>query len=321
MPSELVIVWRVTEQCNLGCHFCGYSRALNRPRRTIDPGKVLAFGKLLCDYRQRYQREVLVSWLGGEPFLWHPLLDVSQIFRREFGLRVAVTTNGLALSASNVRERVASLFDHIVLSIDGLADFHDRVRDSQGLFARLKANVIGLREFQSKLKIGANTVLMHDNVHQFESLCNQLADWGVSEITFNTLGGRDRPEFFPQNRLTVEDVAWLRAQLRLIRERLSRRAFSIHGSDAYLERIATFASDTAMPIRDCHPGAQFLFIDESGMIAPCNFTVNGIGVPIDQLHSVDDLQHLPAIFSARQKREPATPCSDCKSTQVFGKFV
>ena len=319
-PHELVIVWRVTENCNLGCHFCGYSRSLNRPRRTVDPETVLVFGRILRDYSQRYQRDVLVSWLGGEPFLWQSLLAVSQIFKREFNLRVAVTTNGLALSAASVRERVAELFDHIVFSIDGLADFHDRVRDSKGLFERLRTNVIALRQIQSSLKIGANTVLMRDNLRQFEVLCNELVDWGVSEITFNTLGGRDRPEFFPKNRLSNNDVAWLRAQLPFLRERLSRRGCKIRGSDVYLERIAALASDVAMPIRDCHPGVQFLFIDESGVIAPCHFTVDGYGVPTEQLKSADDVHHLNAIFSTRQNRELLTPCFDCKSTLEFGKF-
>src|SRR5205814_2443119 len=94
--STLVVVWRVSEACNLACGFCGYSREVLRPRASANEGQVRALGAALGAYGRAQGREVLVSWLGGEPFLWRPLLGVSRYFNGELGLQVAVTTNGIA---------------------------------------------------------------------------------------------------------------------------------------------------------------------------------------------------------------------------------
>jgi MoaA/NifB/PqqE/SkfB family radical SAM enzyme len=322
--NELVIVWRVTEQCNLGCQFCGYDRTLERTRKTADAQMALAFGERLRDYQLKSNRSVLISWLGGEPFLWRSLFDVSRAFNRDFGFRIAATTNGLPLSASQTREQIVALFAHLVVSVDGLGEFHDRVRGTRGAFDQIKSNVIALRELrdarQAELKIGANTILMHDNLDAFESLCSELADWGISEITFNTLGGRDRPAFFPAHRLTPNDVMWFRAQLPGIRARLSKRRIIVRGAEKYLDRIDALAREHAYAIHDCKPGTRFLFIDEAGLIAPCNFTVNGYGISLSQIDRAGDLERLPIIFARRQANEMLAPCFDCRSTQVFDKF-
>src|SRR5438105_11950174 len=80
----LVVVWRINEVCNLACGFCGYSRAVARTRLSAREEQVRALGAVLAGSRAepefgvgalgRYGRAqgrgVMVSWLGGEPFLW-----------------------------------------------------------------------------------------------------------------------------------------------------------------------------------------------------------------------------------------------------------
>ena len=324
MNTELVIVWRVTENCNLACPFCAYDRTLTRPRAAADPGQVLVFGEILHAERLASGRSILVSWLGGEPFLWPALLEVAHIFKHKFDLRVAVTTNGLALKSAQTRERLAADFEQITISIDDLGPAHDRLRRALGLFEGLRANIQALSALTartgSRLLIRVNSVLMHSSLPAFESLCSQLADWGVAELTFNSLGGRDRPAFFPANRLTRADADWLCAELPRIRQQMQTRGLTIQGSRAYLERIAGLAQDDAYNVTDCAPGQQFIFIDENGLAAPCHFSVDGYGYPIGELSSRADLQALPAIFLARQQRQQLAVCRDCRSTQVFGKF-
>src|SRR5881227_440017 len=109
----MIVVWRITEQCNLGCHFCEYDRRLIRPRASAKVEAVLAFGAVLRDYAAAYGRDVLVSWLGGEPLLWPQLGTVSQIFRREYGLRLGVTTNGTALQSDAVRRQIMADYERL----------------------------------------------------------------------------------------------------------------------------------------------------------------------------------------------------------------
>src|SRR5687768_15072010 len=101
--AHLLVLWRVFEHCNLGCHFCGYSKHLKRARAIADVNRVVSFGAILGEYARVYGRSVLVSWLGGEPLLWPQLPRLSRILNREFGIQLGVTSNGLPLERHSVR--------------------------------------------------------------------------------------------------------------------------------------------------------------------------------------------------------------------------
>ncbi|MEK7326340.1 MAG: radical SAM protein, partial [Chloroflexota bacterium] len=322
--SELGVVWRLTEHCDLGCSFCTYSRRLRRPRLSADPVQVLAFGALLKDYAATFRRDVLVSWLGGEPLRWPQLFEISPAFKREFNLRLGVTTNGTALKSESVRRHLVEDFDQLTISIDGLGAFHDRGRDAPGLFEQLRLNILSLREMKISAGRGpllrVNTILMRDNIGAFEQLCETVAAWGIEELTFNALGGRDRPEFFPEHSLRLEDVEWFRESLPGIRARLREKGLRLLGSARYLERIAASARGISIPVYDCQPGQSFLFVNERGLVSPCGFTTQGYGLSLKDICAPDDLHQLPVRFAERKRNQMLACCHDCPSTQVFGKF-
>lgn len=326
MPAaDLLVLWRVFEHCNLACRFCGYSNALRRPRAVADPQRVLAFGEVLGEYARTSGRSVAVSWLGGEPLLWPALPALSSVYRHTFGVGVGVTTNGEPPASPAVRHSLVTDYSLVTVSVDGVGEFHDACRHSPGLFSRIKRNVCALRveadAAGSGLEIRVNTILMRGNVAGFEELCREVASWGVSELTFNQLGGNDRPEFYPANRLLPEQVERFAAELPRVRTEMRRFGLHIHGSDRYLFRLASTARGRAIPVDDCGPGRSFLFIDEHGRVSPCSFTSTAYGVPVESVTTPDDLARLPETFARlrRERREPA--CDDCHSTQVFDKFV
>ncbi len=325
MPgSELVVVWRITEHCDLGCGFCAYSRRPRRPRRSADPIQILAFGALLQDYAATFQRDVLVSWLGGEPLRWPQLFEISHAFKREFNLRLGVTTNGTALKSEPIRRHLVEDFDQLTISVDGLGAFHDQCRDAPGLFEQLRLNILSLREMKIRARRGpllrVNTILMRDNICAFEQLCETVAAWGIEELTFNALGGRDRPEFFPEHSLRPEDVEWFRESLPGIRARVGEKGLRLLGSERYLKRLAASANNYQLLITDCRPGQQFLFIDERGLVAPCSFTTQEYGLSLKDFRTPDDLHQLPARLAESKRNQLLACCHDCPSTQVFGKF-
>jgi MoaA/NifB/PqqE/SkfB family radical SAM enzyme len=323
--TPFVVVWRVTEHCDLACHFCGYSRRVPRARTLMEPEPGLAFGAVLGEYAREAQRQVLVSWLGGEPLRWPPVFDVSDVFKREFGLRVGATTNGTALASAEVRRRLIENFDQLTISIDGLGALHDTYRSASGLYARLRLHVVELRELKAQAghgpRLRVNTVLMRENIHALEKFCRAMAGWGFEELTFNALGGRERPDFYRRHCLLPEHVDWLKRELPGLRARVAPLGLAVHGSERYLSRLAASAHDEHLPIADCSPGQQFLFVDEHGFIAPCSFTLREYGVHVSEIRSAADLRRLPATLAERRRQRPAPVCGDCPSTQVFGKFA
>lgn len=311
MSERLVVVWRVTERCNLACRFCKYDRDQEIPRRTGNPEKILRAGAILA----RHDRPVHVSWLGGEPLLWEPLPDIARVFRR-LGLSLGVTTNGTPLEAPPMREHVMAEYDELTVSVDGLAARHDALRGWRGGFDRI------LRLFcwfgAEKQRRGAgpllrvNTVLMRDNFDEFPALCRALARAGVEEVTFNQLGGRDRPEFHREHHLLPEQATRLAHELPRWRAELGLR---LSGSQSYAARIVATTSGERLPVVDCRPGEQVLFMDEDGVASPCSFTTAAYGAPLQ------GVVELRARFAAQQRARRLAACDDCHSTQVCGKFA
>lgn len=318
----MIAVWRITQRCNLRCPFCEWDRSLPRERRDAQAPEVMRLAAVLADWQAATGERVLVSWIGGEPFTWPALADVVARVAA-LGLAQSATTNGTTLHVPAVQDLVLSHFAELTVSVDGFAAFHDPLRGWAGGFEHLRSAVRALharRTARDALKLRANVVLMRQNVASFADLCEAIAVWGIDEITFNALGGRDRPEFHPDHALRPSDIDALRAMVPGLRARLAARGTRLCGDDAYLDRLAAGAAGRPMPVASCAPGETFLFVDEDGRAAPCDFTLGDYGVPTSTLATVDDLRALPALFTRRQREARSRACDDCRSTRVFAKF-
>jgi MoaA/NifB/PqqE/SkfB family radical SAM enzyme len=319
----MIVLWRVTGRCNYACAFCAYDRRLPFAREDADPAAVERFGRVLGAHRRASGERVLLSWLGGEPLLWKPVHAVSQRLREEQGLTLSATTNGSTLGRPEAVAAVLRAFDELTVSVDGFAPFHDATRGSPHAWARVRAGVLALaaaRTGPDALRLRANVVLMRDNLEAFAELCGALADWGIDEITFNALGGRDRPEFFPAHALRASDVLRLRGQLPVLRAQLATRGVRLCGAESYLARLDAAAQQQAWPVADCAPGEEFLFVDEAGRVAPCGVTTGEYAVPVAEITDVAALRALPARYRAARAHGRAAACADCPSTRVSGKF-
>lgn len=321
----MIVLWRVTQRCNLSCPFCAYDRRMTWPRREADAALVRQFGVVLANYQRETGDSVLVSWIGGEPFLFPPLAELTTFFTDDLGLRVSATTNGTLLSRASVRAHVLDHYEELTVSVDGIDRVQNDLRGWLGGYSALRKSIGKLSESRRRRGCGprlrANVVLMRQTIGDFEKLCGELGEWGIEEITFNQLGGRDRPEFFAAHRLLPEHSAWLVGEIAPLRARLARLGVRLQGSHGYISRIDASARDVTIPILDCHPGEQFLFVNEMGLASPCHFTTQDYGVPVAELVSARDLLGLPGRFAgARRGRRPAC-CEDCHSTRVFDKFA
>lgn len=318
----MIVLWRTTTRCNYACGFCAYDRRLGGARREYPQPEVARFGDLLAAWARARRERVLLSWLGGEPLLWQPIWPLSAQLAQA-GLFISATTNGSTLHRRDVRAAVIASFAELTVSIDGPATLHDRLRGRTGAWESVRAGIQALssERGQARLKLRANVVLMRETIGPFPDLCRTLADWGVDEITFNQLGGRDRPEFFPAQRLQPADIASLETQLPALRHELAERSVRLCGDSRYLARLRASASETPLRIDDCDPGQSFLFIDEHGTVSPCSFSGEAYGVPVASLRTIADLDALPSRFAATRAAQRLAACDDCPSTQAFAKFA
>ena len=320
----MIVVWRVTQRCNLSCPFCGFDRRLERVRRDADVETVARFGNVLSEYQRVTGDRVLVSWMGGEPLLWPPLRELTEHFTRRLGVRVSTTTNGTPLGSAIVRDHVIEHYSELTVSVDGLGSVHDDLRGWRGGFAHLRhvipMLVAGRQRHGRGPLLRVNVVLMRDTISDFERLSSELASWAIDEITFNQLGGDDRPEFFPENRLLPSQAEWLSANIPRLRNDLAPLGVRLGGGPGYLRRLVATACGQRIPVDNCGPGERFLFIDELARVAPCSFSAGDYGVPVAEIDTWEALQQVPQRYAAMRSASRAACCDDCHSTHVFEKF-
>lgn len=274
---------------------------------------------LLAAWQVQSGRPAVLSWLGGEPTLW-PALPEMSLRAALAGLKQSLTTNGTTLGSAATRQLLAERMSEVTISVDALGDTHGALRGWRSAFYKLAEWVPRLAaEAGGRLKLRANVVLMRQTIDDFPELCSALAGWGIHTITFNQLGGRDRPEFYPAHRLRPEDIIRFSERLPALRQSLA--GVHILGGEAYIDRIARSAANETLSISGCRVAEDFLFIDEAGQVAPCAFVGDHFGVATSDLRTAGDIDELTRHICSRQIADPAAVCRNCMSTQQFSKFA
>ncbi len=319
-----VIVWRVTQECNMNCLFCSYSNQIQRKRDIAKNEDILRVAKLLGEYKKNSGREVLISWIGGEPFLWKEIINFSRILKNEAGIEISTTTNGLLINSDKIQEEIVDYFSEITISIDGFKECNDRVRQHSGHFEKVIKNIENIvlkkSEKNSKIVIKVNTILMRENIAQFEEFCQRLVEAGVNEVTYNQLGGYDRPEFYPENRLLKEQVNSFFEKLTEIKENFLKKGLKIYGGENYEKRIKHSTENKAISLEECNPGSWFWFINENGFISPCSYTTYEYMESINNIKKTEDIDKIEESFRKMRKENKSKWCLDCHCTQMYDKF-
>lgn len=108
---------------------------------------------------------------GGEPLLYPGLLEVLETAKAR-GMTTTVTTNGLLLTPRRLAE-LRDLVDVLAISLDGMPDSHNRMRNSPTAFENMSARLPGVLE--AGIPFGFVFTLTQNNVHEFEWV-SQFAD-------------------------------------------------------------------------------------------------------------------------------------------------
>ena len=265
------------------------------------------------------ERPVLVSWLGGEPLLWPILSQASEIVK-SCGLSLAITTNGIELSDLIKRRLLLEQYNEVTISLDIEKGTHDTFRGKNCfdlVFSNISTLVKERNKNQSSLKIRVNSILMADNVRYLSTFIESLNSIGVDEVTFNELGGIERPEFWLAHRLKNHHLEIIKSELK------KSQAFDIKVKlpPTYFSRMLATANETKLSVKNCMACTDFLFIHENGKISPCTFTNDYSGYLNTDITSSENLQMIQKNFQAMNTKLIVDgPCSDCKSTFNFGKF-
>jgi uncharacterized protein len=164
--------------CNSRCRYC---YIVPRPGR-MKPSTEKAIGAFLRQQVPRFS-EVRLSWAGGEPLLCSDtVLSLTRLARdvaagSSVRLVVVLLTNGLLLEGELARRLEAAGLTHCHVTVDGLANTHDRLRPRAGerpSWAKTMKNLHRLLEVTSTVTLNLRVNVDDSNIREAGSLLDSF---------------------------------------------------------------------------------------------------------------------------------------------------
>jgi MoaA/NifB/PqqE/SkfB family radical SAM enzyme len=195
MPLSLTV--SITQKCNSRCKTCN----IWQERRTPKKQDELSLEEYEQIFKSLGKSVIWYTLSGGEPFLRKDIVQIARLIKRYSDPAIlTIPTNAILTSAivSAVKEMLSFLSPGttliVNLSLDGIGDKHDEIRDIPGNFERFLKTYAALKElkklYRDSFEIGVHSVVSKFNVELlpelFEYAKRELApDSYICEIAEN----------------------------------------------------------------------------------------------------------------------------------------
>ncbi|MCX2819698.1 radical SAM protein [Haladaptatus sp. F3-133] len=172
--SPVVLVWELTQACELACDHC---RADAQPERHPDELTTREGKRLLDDVRD-FGEGQLVVLSGGDPLKRDDAIELVE-YGDEIGLSVTMTPSGTAsLTTDNVRRLADAGLKRMAVSIDGAtAETHDDFRGESGSFDETLRAVDDARD--AGLPVQVNTTVCAETVDELPEIAELVDELGA----------------------------------------------------------------------------------------------------------------------------------------------
>ncbi len=143
------VTFFVTPRCNARCKHCFAKATL----RDNDKDELILSEIEKISRTMGHFTYLLIG--GGEPFLRDDLAEIARIFYRNNRVsNIAISTNGSLpqVAVKTVKEILSGSQNNLTVNVsfDALADLHDEIRQSPGIFKKAVETYRGLKELKSE---------------------------------------------------------------------------------------------------------------------------------------------------------------------------
>ncbi|MHA1401666.1 MAG: radical SAM/SPASM domain-containing protein [Candidatus Heimdallarchaeaceae archaeon] len=187
---------QITNKCNLVCPHCIYSSNVNGEHLPIEilEGLIPSLKKLSIKS---------VHLTGGEPLL-HPDLFQFVSELKKNGIESRLQSNGL-LIRKYLNDILQNDITDVLISIDGLEEYHDSFRNHKGLFSECIAAIQLLKA--NNINVRINSALCQQNISQMEELSVMLENLGVDYHSYFYLTPLGRGKQLAEN--IISPTQWI----------------------------------------------------------------------------------------------------------------
>lgn len=167
-PELRFLFFELTEQCNLNCKHCGSSCSKGK-KNFLQTELVLRTLREVCKDFEGHLPMVCLT--GGEPFL-HPdfFVIVEEIV--SLGFSWGITTNGTLITKETARRCKELKLQSITISLDGLEQTHNWLRDSPWAYQKAMEGIDNLNEVGIPIQI--TTVVHRKNIGELDDIYRLL---------------------------------------------------------------------------------------------------------------------------------------------------
>ena len=316
-----VVVWNITNRCNLRCQHCYASATPEIATPEIDT----AGAKAVIEDLAAFGVPVLL-FSGGEPLLREDLTELVA-FSVQKGLRVALSSNGTLFTLAKAQELRGAGLAYAGISLDGLADVHNTMRGVAGTF---ELTLQGLEQCRAAgLKTGLRLTLTRHNQNQLQDIFQLLVEREIGRICFYHLvpSGRGRAMAGAElsHAETRQALDLILSETRRLHEAgLPKEVLTVdnHADGAYLwlklrEENAAAAATAYKLLRQNggnSSGLGIACIDAQGQVLPDQFWRSAVLGNINRrpFSAIWQDSSLPLLSSLRQRPRPLTGrCAAC----------
>jgi MoaA/NifB/PqqE/SkfB family radical SAM enzyme len=226
-------------------------------------------------------RQVVLT--GGEPLLHNDLFALCNFFR-DRQVHLTLLTTGLLLHKR--AEEVATLFDDVILSLDGPPEIHNAIRRVSGAYNLIHKGVVAVRHFNPSLPITCRTTVQKANHRHLRQTVDTARALGLDSISFLaadlTSEAFNRPLIWPGEKqseigLNLKEVSALEEEIEqlILQCEVSINHKYIAESASKLRRIARHFREhlgqltPQAPI--CNAPWVSAVVEVDGSVRPCFF--------------------------------------------------
>jgi len=169
-----ILVLNAHSRCNCRCVMCDIWKR--------EEGTEITVADL--ERHRSSLRSLSVQWVvisGGEPLMHGDLAGLCN-FLRELDVHLTLLTTGLLLKRRAAE--VASLFDDVIVSLDGPAEVHDTIRRVKGSFESIQSGVAALHALRPTMRITCRTTVQKANHLYLQDTVGGAKALGLDGISF-----------------------------------------------------------------------------------------------------------------------------------------
>ncbi len=171
------LFWECTLNCNFYCKHCGSSAGDKVYKNELATEEIKkTFREIAEDYDSK---KIMLAITGGEPLLRKDLFNVMG-YAHNLGFEWGMVTNGSLVTKEIAEKMKETGMYSVVVSIDGIGETHDDLRQKRGAYKKAIAAVKILSNVDSIKALQITTTLNRKNFYELEQMYETFVPLGIT---------------------------------------------------------------------------------------------------------------------------------------------